>query len=119
MLGDTVWTISSPPGAAARGIVRMSGPRALAIAAGLLAAPVARRRGALEARLPMGGQGVRALVLVLPGPRTYTGEDLVELHVPGSPLLLATLGERLGALGARPALPGELTRRACESGRMS
>ncbi len=60
----------------------------------------------------------RGLVLWLPGPRSYTGEDCAELHLHGSRAVLAAVGERLVELGARPATPGEFTRRAFLNGRM-
>jgi tRNA modification GTPase len=59
-----------------------------------------------------------ALLLWMPGPRSYTREDVAELHLPGSPPLLRCAFERLVAAGARPAGPGEFTRRAFESGRI-
>jgi tRNA modification GTPase len=54
----------------------------------------------------------------MPGPATYTGEDTVELSIHGNPLLVERVVDRCVALGARPARPGELTRRAVEHGRM-
>jgi tRNA modification GTPase len=59
-----------------------------------------------------------ALVAWLPGPRTFTGEDTVELTGHGNPVLVEAVLDRLVALGARPARPGEFTRRALEHGRM-
>jgi len=64
----------------------------------------------------VGDHGVPCLVLVMPGPASYTGEDVVELHLPGSPLLLDSVARRLE--GARLATPGEFTRRAFENGRL-
>ena len=60
---------------------------------------------------------VDCLVLVMVGPNSYTGEDLVELHLPGSPLLLAMVADRLEPQ-CRLAAPGEFTRRAFENGRL-
>src|SRR5262245_5202897 len=67
------------------------------------------------------GRELPALALVMPAPRSYTGEDVVELHVPGSPLLLAELQRAMQAAvgaGLRPARPGEFTARACQNGRI-
>ncbi len=60
----------------------------------------------------------KAIVIHYPAPRSYTGEDVVELHLHGGP---AVLHDTLAALsrmpGLRPAEPGEFTRRAVESGK--
>src|SRR5262245_53308739 len=58
------------------------------------------------------------LLLWMPGPRSFTREDVAELHLPGSPPLLDAALERVLALGATPAEPGEFTRRAFLSGRI-
>jgi tRNA modification GTPase len=121
---DTIAAISSPPGPSARGIVRLSGSGAWAIgSAGFEAEedrpPPSRptwRRGRLRV------EGVRpwlpARLALWPGPRTYTGQALAEIHTVGSPpLLQALLADRL-ARGARPAEPGEFTLRAFLAGRI-
>ena len=59
-----------------------------------------------------------ALVLWFPAPASYTGEDCVELHVHGGPAVISGIGDALTNLGARPAEPGEFTRRAFSHGRM-
>ncbi len=131
MLDDTICAIASAPGPAARGLLRISGPDAFATLTGLLVAheqrvaPTARRappapprRAAFEAAIDVLGYAVPALVLTMPGPGSFTGEDVVELHLPGSPLLLTTVAATAASLGARAALPGEFTRRAFRNGRM-
>jgi tRNA modification GTPase len=60
----------------------------------------------------------RALVLWFPGPRSYTGEDSAELHLHAGPAVIAGVADALVALGARPAEPGEFTRRAFTHGRL-
>jgi tRNA modification GTPase len=62
---------------------------------------------------------VPGLVLRFDSPRSYTGEDAFELHLPSSPPLAAMVLERLHALGARPAEPGEFTARAYLSGKLT
>ena len=59
----------------------------------------------------------KALVLFFPGPASYTGEDVVEFHIHGNPLLAQRLMRHLGSLGIRPAEPGEFTRRALLNGK--
>ncbi len=118
MLGDTIWAVSSAPGAAVRGVLRISGPAVLEAVAGCLGSMPRRRRAVFEAPVTvLNGRTVPGLVLVMPGPRSFTGEDVVELHLPGGPLLLETVGAQL-APHARPATPGEFTRRAFENGRL-
>ena len=58
----------------------------------------------------------QALVLWFPGPASYTGEDSAELHLHGGPAVIAGVAEALVAAGARPAEPGEFTRRAFLNG---
>ena len=60
----------------------------------------------------------QALVLWLPGPASYTGEDSAELHLHGGPAVLAAVSDALIVAGARPAEPGEFTRRAFLHGRL-
>lgn len=116
MIGDTIWAVASPPGGASRGVIRISGPEAFAAAEAVVVEPVPRARGAHELGVVVLGRRIDALVLTMPGPRSYTGEDVVELHLPGSPLLLERVG---AACGVRRALPGEFTRRAFENRRIS
>ncbi len=102
-------------------MVRLSGPDAEAIARAL----TGRKQGfsprhAHFCRFFDGdGQAIDAgILLYFPGPASYTGEDVVELHAHGSPVTLRRLLSRVFDLGARPAQPGEFTRRAVENGRM-
>ena len=103
----------------------MSGPRAIAIASTLVrgrtpldALPSHTQRHVVIAD-PVSGQRLDdALCAVMRAPRSYTGEDVVELSCHGSPALLRTVIERLCAQGARLASPGEFTRRAFVNGRM-
>jgi len=122
----TICAVASPPGAAPRGIVRISGARAgelvartcrpLPGAPGDLLPPP--RRGCARARFHDGVGEQPVLLLWMPGPRSFTREDVAELHLSGHPALLARALERLLALGADPARPGEFTRRAFEHGRI-
>jgi len=79
----------------------------------------APRLAALRALRGLDGDVLdRALVLWLPGPGSYTGEDSVELHLHGGRAVLSAVSDTLVALGARPAEAGEFTRRAFLNGRM-
>ncbi|MEA2711205.1 MAG: tRNA modification GTPase [Phycisphaerales bacterium] len=115
---DTIAAISNSVAAAAgRMIVRMSGAEARRIAASvsddLPPAGEARRTG-----LSFSDLTVPAWIYFFAAPRSYTGEDLVEFHLPGNPLLVKMLLDALIAAGARHAEPGEFTARAYFSGRI-
>ncbi|MGA2499056.1 MAG: GTPase [Tepidisphaeraceae bacterium] len=116
--GDTIAAISSSTGPAARMIVRLSGPGSRAIVAELagseLPDPAAKR-----ASLRFHGWLVPAWLYVSVSPRSYTGEDLVEVHLPGNPLLARLFLQELIRAGARQADPGEFTARAYFNGRMN
>ena len=119
--GDTIFALSSAPGRAGVAVVRVSGPEAGA-ALEALAGPRPPERRAALARLsdPRSGAAIdRGLVLWLPGPRSFTGEDMAELHLHGGRAVIAAALEALAALpGLRPAEAGEFTRRAFDNGKL-
>jgi tRNA modification GTPase len=121
---DTIAALSSPPGAGARGIVRLSGPAAASIAFSLCEGPLppqeAGDRAAfpVRVRLPGFAAPVACVLYLMRAPRSYTREDVAELHVPGSPALLDAVLEASWRAGARPAGPGEFTLRAFWNGRI-
>lgn len=112
---DTICAISTPPGTGAIAVVRLSGPRAAhllrAVAPALLITPPARE--AVFVRLRDGDDPIdEGLVTFFPGPHSYTGEDVAEIAVHGSPYIQQRLLEALMRQGARLARPGEFTLRA-------
>ncbi|MFW6108090.1 MAG: tRNA uridine-5-carboxymethylaminomethyl(34) synthesis GTPase MnmE [bacterium] len=121
---DTIVATSSPAGRSPRAIVRLSGPDALAAAASIFRSrpPVDRAEtySSLEGEIALEPPGIRcpAAAYVMLAPRSYTREDIVELHTIGSPPLLDAMAAALMAAGARPAEPGEFTRRAFLNGRI-
>ncbi|MEH3107794.1 MAG: tRNA uridine-5-carboxymethylaminomethyl(34) synthesis GTPase MnmE [Sphingomonas fennica] len=118
---DTIFALSSGPLPAALGVIRISGPQARN-ALGMLTAVDPKPRQATLARLvdPVDGAMLdEAVVLVFPGPRSVTGEDLVELQCHGGRAVVAGVLEALARIdGLRPAEAGEFTRRAFLSGRI-
>jgi tRNA modification GTPase len=122
MLTDTIAAIATPPGRSGLAVIRVSGAAAHAAVARVIPTftpdPLRAARLA-HARDPETGETLDEVVyLVYRGPASYTGEDMVELSVHGGLLLP---GEVLGAVlasGARPALPGEFTRRAVLNGKL-
>lgn len=117
---DTIYATSTgaPPSAIA--IVRISGVRAREIGTALTGGlPEPRRAGVrmLRDALRDGVALDRAVVLLFPGPRSATGEDIVELHLHGGRAVIAAVESAIAAVpGARLAEPGEFTRRALENG---
>lgn len=114
-LADTIAAVSTPPGSGAIAVLRISGPDTLRImhlvAPAMLLTP--EPRTAVFARLrDAEGQVDEGLITFFPGPNSYTGEDLAEFSVHGSPYIQQRLLEALVAMGARAAGPGEFTQRA-------
>jgi len=122
LIDDAIVAVSTPSGRGAVGIVRLSGPsgRLDPVLSGLLGdVDLAARRMVLANVLDADGEPIdRGLVVRFPGPRSYTGEEVVELHLHGNPTLLAAVVDRACALGARAAGPGEFTRRAVLHGQV-
>jgi len=123
--GDTIVGIATATGESAIGIIRLSGPAAVAAAGRVVksAVPLDKFPSHTVRRVqvvdPATGAGVdQALCVVMRAPRSYTGEDVVELSCHGSPTLLGMVTGWLVARGARLAAPGEFTRRAFLNGRL-
>jgi len=115
--GDTIAAVSSATGPAARAVVRISGPNAIPIAQSLSVLPSWSPQATLSS-LQFGNLTIPAWLYVFRGPRSYTGEDLVEFHVPGNPVLVSLLLEELFRRGARAAEAGGFTARAYFNGRI-
>jgi tRNA modification GTPase len=121
MLSDPIVALATPPGRAALAVIRLSGSGAFDVAArvitGFQAHPA--RRATLASFHEAGGQPIdRGLYTTFPRPHSYTGEDLVELSCHGGLLVPGRLLAALHAAGARPAAPGEFTRRAVLNGKL-
>jgi len=116
-MSDPICAPATPLLPSAVAIVRVSGAGLGARLRPLLALPVPRMA---ELRtLEWDGYREQALVLFFPGPRSYTGEDLVEFQLHGNPLLVKRFLEHLGRMGIRLAVAGEFTRRALLNGKQS
>ena len=122
MLSDPIVALATPPGRSALAVIRLSGRGRV------------RGRGAGDPRVPAASPPAtarlagfrdadgelidRGLYLVFPGPRSETGEDVVEFHCHGGLAVPARLLAAMEAAGARPARPGEFTRRAVLNGKL-
>ncbi len=118
---DTIFALASAPGRAGVAVLRLSGPAAgaaLRALAGTIPPPRVARRARF--RDPAGGEAIDdGLALFFPAPRSFTGEEVAELHVHGGRAVVAALVEALARLpGLRLAEPGEFTRRAFENGNL-
>ncbi|KAJ1865380.1 tRNA modification GTPase gtpbp3, mitochondrial [Coemansia sp. RSA 2703] len=121
---DTIYALSTAPGKSAIAIVRISGAQTSSVLRSLLSRErLPRARQATVARLvdPSDPSDTldTAVCLWLPGPQSYTGEDMAELHVHGGPAVVSSILGALGRLdGLRMAQAGEFTRRAFDLGKL-
>jgi tRNA modification GTPase len=118
---DTIFATASGYGRAAVCLIRISGGQSRFILEALAGSLPAPRRAAVRVlREPGTGEPLdQALVLWMPGPGSFTGEDQAELHIHGGPATRAAVLRALGSLrDCRPAEAGEFTRRAFLNGRM-
>lgn len=115
--GSTIAAVATAPGVGARSVIRLSGPRAADIIRELTSTELGPR-SVQDVRFDDGVGHLPARLLWMPGPRSFTAEDVAELHLPGHPGLVALALERLLSGGARLAEPGEFTRRAFQNGRI-
>jgi len=122
MIGDTIVARASAAGGSERAVLRISGPRAREVAAVVFAPALAATRAVVEGQIVVCGRPLPAMALSMPAPRSFTGEDVVELHVPGGAVLVQELLRALlhdgAAHGVREALPGEFTARAVQNGKL-
>jgi len=116
---DTIVARATPPGRGGVAIVRLSGPRACELAAGVAGSLPPARQAVLKALRDFdGGLIDRGLVLWFQAPHSFTGEDVVEFQLHGSPVVVEMLLRALVHGGARAADPGEFSQRAFLNGRM-
>ncbi|MFN5561907.1 MAG: tRNA uridine-5-carboxymethylaminomethyl(34) synthesis GTPase MnmE [Opitutaceae bacterium] len=118
---ETIVALATPVGNAALAVVRVSGPLAAVLAAEgpLGARRLSPRRVEHRDYHALDGRLVDDVVAVhFPAPRSYTGEDVLEISTHGNPFLVQRVIDDLCARGCRPARPGEFTQRAFLSGRM-
>ena len=117
-LDDTIVALASAPGLGARAVVRLSGPDAHRIVGAVFdPMPAGRALAQGHVRLPGLHSPLPAVVYGMPGPKSYTGQDCVEVHTVSSPPLVDLLIGTLLDAGARAARPGEFTMRAFLAGK--
>lgn len=116
---DTIAALATPPGESALAVLRVSGPDTSALAAALLGTtPPPRTLRRVDYRDQLGRMIDDVLCVYFQRPRSYTGEDSLEISCHGSPFIARRILDDLLARGCRPASPGEFTQRAFLNGRM-
>ncbi len=116
---DTIAAIATAPGRGGIGIIRISGSGLARFALALMQCEPEARRARLTPFFDAAGLPIdEGLALFFPQPHSYTGEDVLEPHGHGRPVVLQQLLRRCVELGARHARPGEFTERAYLNGRM-
>ena len=118
---DTIAAIATAPGSGGIGIIRVSGPAALPILQTIFSRKIEFAPRRLEYGWVLDAAGSpldEVLAVFMPGPRTFSGEDTAEIHCHGGVAVLEAVLETVFSLGARPASPGEFTRRAFLNGRL-
>ncbi|MCF6255060.1 MAG: tRNA uridine-5-carboxymethylaminomethyl(34) synthesis GTPase MnmE [Gammaproteobacteria bacterium] len=116
---DTIAALATPPGRGGVGIIRLSGSGTRNIAHQLLGhVPAARQAEYLPFCADDGEPLDTGLALYFPAPHSFTGEDVLELHGHGGPVVMDLLLQRCLSLGARPARPGEFSERAFLNNKM-
>jgi tRNA modification GTPase len=121
----TIAAVCTPPGTGGVGVVRLSGPEAAKIARGLFR-PSSPDFTGFRPRFMHYGEFLDrdgrvlddGMAVYMPGPNSYTGEDVVELHCHGGRTVIRLVLESVLSAGAEPAAPGEFTKRAYLSGRL-
>ncbi|HEX7035390.1 MAG TPA: tRNA uridine-5-carboxymethylaminomethyl(34) synthesis GTPase MnmE [Pseudomonadales bacterium] len=116
---DTIAAVATAPGVGGIGVVRVSGPRALEIGRAVTGRRLPPRRAVRAAFHDAAGEAVDSgLALAFTAPASFTGEDVVELHGHGGPVVLQLVLDAVLARGARLARPGEFTERAFLNGKL-
>ena len=124
---DTIAAVSTPPGEGGIGIVRLSGKEAISIADRIFVSSAGKLPSGVRSHSIIYGfikdpdtseKIDEVIVTVMRGPRTYTREDVVEINCHGGMLPLRRILGAVISQGARPAEPGEFTRRAFLNGRI-
>ena len=120
MIGpDTIAAIATAAGRGGVGVIRCSGPQVGSLVMSLVGQPLEPRRAVLADFRDASGEIIdRGLALFFRAPQSYTGEDVLELHAHGGPVVLRELLRRCLELGARAARPGEFTERAFLNGKL-
>src|SRR5687767_10500716 len=119
---ETIYALSTAPGKAGVAVVRVSGPKAwesYRLLTGKRHLSPPRQTSLIKIADASGEPIDEAMTILFKGPESFTGEDVVEYHLHGSPAVVSSLLAALSSCADhRMALPGEFTRRAFENGKL-
>ena len=119
MKSDTIAAIATAPGRGGVGMIRISGSNLLPFAFALSGTTPRPRHATMADFLAADGSAIdRGLLLFFPDPHSFTGEDVLEVHGHGGPVVMQMVLARCLDLGARLAEPGEFSRRAFLNGKL-
>ncbi len=116
----TIFAPATAAGTAGVAVIRVSGPQTPSVVRKLIGKVLPPRHARLQnLKDPRDGSDIdRAITIWFPGPASFTGEDVLELQIHGSPALVQVLSDILVSLGLEPAQPGGFVRRAFENGKL-
>ena len=118
-ISDTIGAVATPAGYGGIGVVRVSGPTVRQVAQALIGKLPPPRFASYCAFRDAEQRPIdRGIALYFPAPHSFTGEDVLELHGHGGPVVMDMLLKRVLALGARMARPGEFSERAFLNGKL-
>ncbi len=123
-MSTTIFALATPAGRSGVAILRISGPAAGSVLRAITARDLPPPRVAARRKFYAAAPDDRSrmiddgLALWFPGPASFTGEDMVELHIHGGPAIMAVMAETLAAQGLQHAEPGAFTRRAFDNGKL-
>ncbi|HIL17999.1 MAG TPA: tRNA uridine-5-carboxymethylaminomethyl(34) synthesis GTPase MnmE [Gammaproteobacteria bacterium] len=116
---DTIAEIATPQGTGGISVVRVSGPNVGAVANQVIGRLPRPRQASLRPFAGSDGHQIdEGLAIYFPAPGSFTGEDVLELHGHGGPILVSEVLQSILKAGARPAAPGEFSERAFLNGRL-
>lgn len=119
LITDTITALSTAPGRGGIAIVRVSGPLVKKLTSEILGRDLHPREATLTPFLDEKGEAIdEGIALFFPHPHSFTGEDILELHGHGGPVVVDLVLQRLLSLGARLARPGEFSERAFLNGKL-
>ena len=120
--GQTIAAVATPPGVGGIAVIRIAGDDAFTVANRIFSGPIFKYQthtAHFGNILDLEGHIIdEGMVLVMQNPKSYTGEDTVEIHCHGGTLITRKVLEAACAAGARPALPGEFTFKSFQNGKI-
>src|SRR3569623_546990 len=119
-MSSTIFALATPAGRSGAAIIRISGPGCGGVLRAITQRDLPKPRVAARRKF-FGASHIQVddgLALWFPGPASFTGEDMAELHIHGGPAIIAAMAEALSAHGLLHAEPGAFTRRAFDTGKL-